>query len=88
MRLWLAFLAVLLAQAQQGPTPDVSLLSRIRTKVAENLKRLPNYTCTQTIIRSLRRTPAAKLQRLDTVRLEVAYVGGKEALWVAGFRKN
>jgi len=78
MRLWLAFLAVLLAQAQQGPTLDVSLLGRIRTKVAENLKRLPNYTCTQTIIRSLRRMPAAKLQRLDMVRLEVAFVGGKE----------
>ncbi len=78
MRLWLAFLAVLLAQAQQGPSPEVSLLGRIKGKVAENLRHLPNYTCTQTIIRSLRRKPAARLQRLDTVRLEVAYVGGKE----------
>jgi hypothetical protein len=69
---------VLLAQAQQGPTPDVSLLGKIKSKVAENLRRLPNYTCTQTIIRSLRRKPAAKLQRIDTVRLEIAYVGGKE----------
>jgi hypothetical protein len=78
MRLWLAFFAVLLAQAQQGPAPDVSLLGRIKSKVAENLKRLPNYTCTQTIVRSLRRKPAAKLQRLDTVRLEIAYIEGKE----------
>ena len=78
MRFGLVFLAVLLAQAQQGPSPDVSLLGKIRSKVAENLRRLPNYTCTQTIVRSLRRKPAAKLQRLDTVRLEIAYVGGKE----------
>jgi hypothetical protein len=71
------FLAVL-AQAQQGPTPEVSLLGKIKSRVAENLRRLPNYTCTQTIVRSLRRKPAAKLQRLDTIRLEIAYVGGKE----------
>jgi len=58
--------------------PDVSLLGKIKSKVAENLRRLPNYTCTQTIVRSLRRKPAARLQRLDTVRLEIAYVGGKE----------
>jgi len=78
MRLWLVLFAVLLARAQQGPAPDLSLLSRIKGKVAENLRRLPNYTCTQTIVRSLRRKPSAKLQRLDTVRLEIAYVGGKE----------
>jgi len=78
MRLWLIFSAVLLAQAQQGPAPELSLLGRIKGKVAENLRRLPNYTCTQTIVRSLRRKPTARLQRLDTVRLEVAYVGGKE----------
>ncbi len=77
MRLWLAFFAVLLAQAQQGPAPDVSLLGRIKGKVAENLKRLPNYTCTQTIVRSFRRR-SSKLQRLDTVRLEIAYIEGQE----------
>jgi hypothetical protein len=78
MRLWLALFAVLLADAQQGPAPELSLLTRIKSKVAENLKQLPNYTCTQTIVRSLRRKPTAKLRRLDTVRLEIAYVGGQE----------
>jgi hypothetical protein len=78
VRSWLVVFLALLAQAQQGPTPDVSLLGKIKSKVAENLRRLPNYTCTQTIVRSLRRKPAARLQRLDTVRLEIAYVGGKE----------
>lgn len=78
MRLWAVLFAVLLARAQQGPPPDVSLLSKIQSKVADNLKSLPNYTCTQTIVRSLRRSPEARLQRLDTIRLDVAYLDGKE----------
>lgn len=78
MRLRAVLFALLLARAQQGPAQDVSLLNRIRSKVADNLKHLPNYTCTQTIVRSLSRGPAARLQRLDTVRLEVAYLDGKE----------
>ncbi len=78
MRIFLALLAVLQMQAQQGPSPDVSLLAEIRTKVAENLRRLPNYTCTQTIVRSLRRASSAKLHRLDMVHLDVVYLEGKE----------
>jgi hypothetical protein len=78
VRFWLVVFLAVLVQAQQRPTPDVSLLVKIKSRVAENLRRLPNYTCTQTIVRSLRRKPAARLQRLDTVRLEIAYVGGKE----------
>lgn len=78
MRFWAVLFAVLLARAQQGSPPDASLLSRIRTKVADNLKRLPNYTCTQTIVRSLRRSRSARLQRVDTVKLDVAYLDGKE----------
>ena len=78
MRFWLVFLAALLARAEQLPAPELGLLAKIQTKVADNLRRLPNYTCTQTIVRSLHRTHSAKSQRLDMVRLEIAYVGGKE----------
>ena len=78
MKFGLVFLAGLLAHAEQKPAPELSLLGKIQTRVADNLRQLPNYTCTQTIVRSLRRTSSARPQRLDTVRLEIAYVGGKE----------
>jgi hypothetical protein len=58
--------------------PETLLLARIKVKAAENLQRLPNYTCTQTIERSLRRGKAKKFEPVDTLRLEVALVDGKE----------
>lgn len=63
--------------AQDLP-PEVLLVAKIKVKMAENLDRLPNYTCQQTIERSRRRMPARKFELLDTVRLEVALVEGKE----------
>jgi hypothetical protein len=46
--------------------------------MAQNLSRLPNYTCIQTIERAVRRAPSRKLLPLDRLRLEVALVNGKE----------
>lgn len=58
--------------------PD-ELLSRIRQKMAANLTDLPNYTCRQTIDRMVRRGgPARPFQPLDSTRLEVAFLGGRE----------
>jgi hypothetical protein len=54
-------------------------LVRIRAKMADNLRRLPNYTCLMTVDRSAR--PAGRVRDLvhqDTIRLEVAEVGEKE----------
>ncbi len=64
--------------ALQALSPDVLLLARIKAKAAENLQRLPNYTCTQTNERSRRRGKARKFEPVDTLRLEVALVEGKE----------
>jgi hypothetical protein len=64
--------------ARQALPPDILLLARIKSKAAENLQRLPNYTCTQTIERSRRAGKARKFEPLDTLRLEVALVEGKE----------
>jgi hypothetical protein len=58
--------------------PESILLARIRVVMAENLQRLPNYTCLQTIERARRPAPTRKFQLMDTLRLEVALVGGKE----------
>ena len=53
-------------------------IARIRAHMADNLQRLPNYTCTQTIERSMRPARSRRFQLLDTLRLEVALVEGKE----------
>src|SRR5580704_12121481 len=74
MRGWLVILAAALAQAQ----PDTSLESKITARVAENLEGLPNYTCGLSIERFSRKTHKEKFERLDTVRVEVAYVDGQE----------
>jgi hypothetical protein len=62
----------------QELAPEILLLGRIKSKAAENLQRLPNYTCTQTIERSHRSGKARKFEPVDTLRLEVALVEGKE----------
>jgi hypothetical protein len=53
-------------------------IGRIRSHMADNLVRLPNYTCTQTIERSFRPAKTRRFQLVDTLRLEVALVNGKE----------
>jgi hypothetical protein len=68
------FLGVALAQAQ----PDD--LAKIKTGVEENLTRLPNYTCTESIEQSERLLIEGKpkVVFLEKTRLEVAFVEGKE----------
>jgi len=61
-----------------GQTGDADLLARIRIRIKENLARLPNYTCIETVERSTRPKPTGKFATSDTVRLEVAYVDGQE----------
>jgi hypothetical protein len=46
--------------------------------MASNLARLPDYTCLQTIRRMERRIPARRFELMDTLRLEVALIGGNE----------
>ena len=78
MRYALLALCGLLCHAQSELAPEVLLLAHIKAKMAANLERLPNYTCTQTIERSYRRAPNRRFEMFDTVRLEVALVEGKE----------
>src|SRR5579863_5982640 len=62
--------------------PGVLLLSRIKRHVAHELEHLPEYTCLETVDRSLSRGDSkgkpGKLQPLDTLRLEILYSGRKE----------
>jgi hypothetical protein len=81
----LAIAGVLAAGAQEVPVgpgrgiDDTLLtLARIKNHMGANLLNLPNYTCQQTTERSLRRPPRRRYELIDTLRLEVALVGGKE----------
>jgi len=79
-------LMLFFAQVQPEALPsDLDLLARVRIRMAEDLSRLPNYTCLQTIERSRRRPAGRKFDPLDRVRLEVALVEGKEVFgWPGG----
>jgi hypothetical protein len=72
--------------AQTEPSPE-ALLGRIREKVGENLARLPNYTCTQTIERAQQKASKRYFEPVDVLRLEIAYVGGKELVAWPGATK-
>ena len=56
-------------------SPERRLLAPIKAKMADNLARLPNYTCLQTIERSHRDARKKRFERQDLVRLEVALFG-------------
>jgi len=62
-------------------------MMRIRAKVNADLGRLPNYTCLETIERSVLEPPAKKFQLLDLVRLEVALVDRAEIFAWPGSRE-
>lgn len=76
---WLGWLyGSALWAAQSGLSPEVLLLARIKVHMEQSLKRLPNYTCVETVERSRRRAPARKFELVDALRLEVAMIGRKE----------
>jgi hypothetical protein len=53
----------------------------------ENLARVPNYTCVETIERLHRRRPRDEFKMADRLRFEVAVVGGKEMYSWPGARR-
>ena len=56
---------------------DADLVPQITARMRDNVKRLPNYTCTETIERT-NTSPDGKLLSEDTVHLEVALIENKE----------
>ena len=74
--IWLGLAAGLAGQTG-GPEPE-GLLARIRAHVGEGLKRLPSYTCLETVERFERRGSSAPFVLVDRLRLEVAMVGNEE----------
>ncbi len=69
-------LPLLVAQSLQQQ--DILRLARIKGAIKRHLDGMPNYTCLQTVER-YRRLPNGKNESLiDVLRLEVAYVSGRE----------
>lgn len=69
------------------PWPQLLQLSRIKRRMADNLRRQPDYTCLETIERSQRRKPTRKFEMVDVLRLEVALVRGGEMFAWPGAKK-
>lgn len=62
----------------QAPEDPEALLQRIRSKVAQHLSRLPNYTCHEVIERLIRPFNSSGMGQHDRVEVEVAFVGERE----------
>jgi hypothetical protein len=87
MRCVLAMLGMFFLRAQTPLPPDLDALSKIRTRMLFNLKHQPNYTCVETIERSSRSRSTARFKVVDTLRLEVALVDGREMFAWPGSKK-
>ncbi len=68
------------AWAWQVPQPSSELgpIDGVQRRMAGNLASLPNYTCLETIDRSVRRQVKKKLLFHDRIRLEVAFIEANE----------
>ena len=74
--LWVALPCVAMAQ---DLAPEVLQLAQIKSHLREEITRLPNYTCLETISRFHREAArGSKFLPLDAVRLEIVYSNGRE----------
>ena len=64
--------------AQSGLPPEVLLLSKIKRLAKQDLSRIPNFTCFETIERSSRTHESKPFSSVDVVLVEVAHVGDHE----------
>ncbi|MCS7315958.1 MAG: hypothetical protein NZ554_10810, partial [Bryobacteraceae bacterium] len=71
-------LALLASSSLAGARDDDPLLEAIRRKMSLALRRMPDYTCVETIERWRQGQPCAQCRSWERLRLEVAVIGGKE----------
>jgi hypothetical protein len=70
-----------------GQPPDESQFARFKEKIQQDMTSIPNYTCLETIERTHRDPHSRLFKPVDTVRLEVSSVNGKELFaWPGGRR--
>jgi hypothetical protein len=69
---------LLLFLAQSTVPREVVQLARIKHDMTGVLSKMPDYMCEEIVERSARDKGARKFRDVDTMRLDVAFVGGKE----------
>jgi hypothetical protein len=67
-----------------GAEEPEGLLDRFRTRIKAELGRLPDYVCSQTVERFSRPTAQRQWQKVDTLRLDVAFLGDQELYGAPG----
>jgi hypothetical protein len=86
VRIILGGLGLAWAAAAQGLPPGALLLSRVKAHMREELARLPNCSCLETVSRD--HQPAGGVMRpLDTIRLELLYSDHHELYASPGDRR-
>ena len=78
MSSWLLLFLLMSAWKGPQPSPEMVRLKQALERMGENLERLPNYTCLETIDRSIRQTAKDKLLVRDRIHLQVAFIGFEE----------
>jgi hypothetical protein len=69
---------LLLVLAQSTVPREVVQLARIKHDMSAVLSKMPDYMCEEIVRRSAREKGAKTFKDVDTMRLDVAFVGGKE----------
>lgn len=69
---------MILFLAQAAVPSPVLQLAQIERRVAAELDRLPDYTCAETVERKITMPTGRKTKPFDTLKLDVAFIGGKE----------
>lgn len=64
--------------AQLRDQEDILRLARIKTSLSRHLNGMPNYTCLETVERYEQPPRSRRENLVDVLRMEVAYVAGKE----------
>lgn len=81
----LLFVVALAAHAQLMP-PEIILLARVKAHVRQELARLPDCSCLETVRRE-HKAAGGKMRPLDTIRLEVLASGDRELFASPGDRR-
>lgn len=85
---WLLTISLAMtAGAVRGQSPSEGQLGLFMEKVRQDMTGIPNYTCLETIERARREAHARNFKPVDTIRLEVSSVAGKEMFAWPGSRQ-
>jgi hypothetical protein len=66
------------AAAQSDLPPEILLLSKIKRQARQDLIRIPNFTCLETIERTSRNSESKPFSAVDVILVEVAHAGDRE----------